>query len=159
MNDSNHGCGVIIFVGPSEELCWQRTSKRTIEQSIYTQQWRPTARQKRLYLHHQGEFQHQNCTVGTVHDSDHDGIVSISVRHSYCIIRGTTALLVAAIANGCNSLVAQTSYCNSFQLTHMPRGNHAESIASNGGQREDRELLQCSQLRQHGEFWHVSVSE
>ena len=24
-----------------------------------------TARQKRSYLHHQGEFQHQNCTVGT----------------------------------------------------------------------------------------------
>ena len=30
----------------------QPTSKRAIEQ------WRPTARQKRLYLHHQGEFQH-----------------------------------------------------------------------------------------------------
>ena len=41
-----------------------------------------TARQKRSYLHHQGEFQHQNCTVGTVHDSDHDGVVGIFVRHS-----------------------------------------------------------------------------
>ena len=41
-----------------------------------------TARQKRSYLHHQGEFQHQNCTVGTVHDSDHDGVVRIFVRHS-----------------------------------------------------------------------------
>ena len=43
----------------------------------------------------------------------------------------------------------------------MPRGNHAQSIASNGGQRarEDKKLLQHSQLRQHGEFWHVSVSE
>ena len=41
------------------------------------------ARQKRSYLHHQGEFQHQNCTVGTVHDSDREGVVKIFVRHSY----------------------------------------------------------------------------
>ena len=41
-----------------------------------------TARQKRSYLHHQGGFQHQNCIVGTVHDSDHDGVVRIFVRHS-----------------------------------------------------------------------------
>ena len=63
--------------GAFVRLCWQPTSKRAIEQ------WRPTAQQKRLYLHHQGEFQHQNCTVGTVHDSDHEGVVRISVRHSY----------------------------------------------------------------------------
>ena len=49
--------------------------------------------------------------------------------------------------------------CNSFQLTHMPRGNHAQSIASNGDQKEDKTLLQHSQLSQHGEFRHVSVSE
>ena len=42
-----------------------------------------TARQKRSYLHHQGEFQLQNCTVGTVHDSDHEGVVRIFVGHSY----------------------------------------------------------------------------
>ena len=41
----------------------------------------------------------------------------------------------------------------------MPRGNCAQSIASNGSQREDKKLLQPSQLRQHGEFRHVSVSE
>ena len=28
--------------------------------------------------------------------------------------------------------VAQAKYCNSFQLTHTPRGTHAQSIASNG---------------------------
>ena len=61
---------------------------------------------KRLYLHHQGEFQHQNCMVGTVDDSDHEGVVRIFVRCSYqsnelfilinyLIIRGATALLVA----------------------------------------------------------------
>ena len=64
-------CGAFV------RLYWQPTSKRAIEQ------WRPTAQQKRLYLHHQGEFQHQNCTVGTVHDSDHEGVVRIFVRHSY----------------------------------------------------------------------------
>ena len=41
------------------------------------------ARQKRSYLHNQGEFQLQNCTVGTVHDSDHEGVVRIFVGHSY----------------------------------------------------------------------------
>ena len=40
-------CGAFV------RLYWQPTSKRAIEQ------WRPTARQKRLYLHHQGEFQHK----------------------------------------------------------------------------------------------------
>ena len=55
--------------------------------------------------------------------------------------------------------VAQAKYCNSFQLTHMPRGNHAQSIVSNGDQKEDKTLLRHSQLRQHGEFWHASVSE
>ena len=63
--------------GAFARLYWQPTSKRAIEQ------WRPTAQQKCLYLHHQGEFQHQNCTVGTVHDSDHEGVVRIFVRHSY----------------------------------------------------------------------------
>ena len=41
----------------------------------------------------------------------------------------------------------------------MPRGNHAQSIATNGDQREDKKLLQHSQLSQRGEFRHVSVSE
>ena len=55
--------------------------------------------------------------------------------------------------------VAQANYCISFQLTHMPRGNRAQSIASNGGQKEDKTLLQHLRLSQHGEFWHASVSE
>ena len=42
-----------------------------------------TARQKHSYLHHQGEFQHQNCTVATVHDSNHEGVVRNFVCHSY----------------------------------------------------------------------------
>ena len=65
--------------------------------------------------------------------------------------RGATTLLVVA--------VAQAKYCNLFQLTHMPRGNHAQLIASNGDQKEDKTSLQHSQLSQHGEFQHVSVSE
>ena len=62
-------CGAFI------RLYWQPTSKRAIEQ------WRPTTQQKHLYLHNQGEFQHQNCTVVSLHDSDHDGVVRIFVRH------------------------------------------------------------------------------
>ena len=41
----------------------------------------------------------------------------------------------------------------------MPCGNHVQSIVSNGDQKEDKTLLQHSQLSQHGEFRHVSVSE
>ena len=65
--------------GPFVGLYWQPTSKRTIEQ------WRPTARQKRLYLHHQGEFHHNYCVVVSLHDSDHDGVVRMSVDLS-CVL-------------------------------------------------------------------------
>ena len=41
----------------------------------------------------------------------------------------------------------------------MPRGTHAQSIVSNGDQKEDKALLQHSQLPHHGEYWHASVSE
>ena len=41
----------------------------------------------------------------------------------------------------------------------MPRGNHAQSNASNGDQKEDKTLLQHLQPCQHGEFWYVSISE
>ena len=62
--------------------------------------------------------------------------------------------------------VAQANYCNSFQLTHMPREDHARAFSIELSQQcrakdlgEDKKLLQRSHLRQHGEFWHVSVSE
>ena len=54
---------------------------------------------------------------------------------------------------------SEAKYCNSFQLTHRPRGNDAQSIASNGDQKENKTLLQHAQLSQHGEFRHVNVSE
>ena len=61
-------------------------------------------RQKRLYLHHQGEFQPKNCTLGSLNDSDHDGVGRFFVGHSQgsvrliiYIHRGATALLVAAL--------------------------------------------------------------
>ena len=109
-----------------------------------------TARQKRSYLHHQGEFQHQNCTVGTVHDSDHDGVVRIFVRHSChsnelfilfnyitrhnfsptrSVTRGNRTP-GSRVATGCSSTIAQTRYCNTFQLTHIPREDHERSRRS-----------------------------
>ena len=75
-----------------------------------------TARQKRSYLDHQIEFQHQLFTFRSGHDSDHGSVVRIFVGQSQVlehIIRGATALLVAAAATGCNLLVAQARYCNS----------------------------------------------
>ena len=49
--------------------------------------------------------------------------------------RGVTALLVA-VATRFRLAVVQAKYCSAFQLTHMLRGNHAQPIASNGGQGE-----------------------
>ena len=46
-----------------------------------------TARQKRSYLYHQGEFQHNYFDFVSLHDSDHDGVVRISVRHSEIVKR------------------------------------------------------------------------
>ena len=45
------------------------------------------ARQKRLYLHHQGEFQHKNCTLGSLNDSDQDGVDRFFVGHSQGSVR------------------------------------------------------------------------
>ena len=46
-----------------------------------------TARQKRLYLHHQGEFQHKYFDFVSLHHSDHDGVVRIFVGHSEIVKR------------------------------------------------------------------------
>ena len=51
------------------------------------EQWRLTARQKRSYLHHQGEFQHNYFDFVSLHDSDHDGVVRIFVGHSEVVKR------------------------------------------------------------------------
>ena len=83
----------------------------------------------------------------------------IPIVYFFLLHRGAISLLVAALQTKLRLAVAQAKYCNSFQLTHKPRGNHAQSIASNGDQKKDKTLLQYWQLSQHGEFWHVSVSE
>ena len=76
VNDSDHGRVVRIFVCLSRGLYCHRKSKRALEQ------WWPTARQKRLYLSHQGEFQHQLLSFRSVLDSDHGGVVRIYVGQS-----------------------------------------------------------------------------
>ena len=52
-------------------------------------------------------------------------------------------------------------YYSSFQLAHIPRGNHVQSITSSGDEWEDKKLLQRSHIFSStvGEFWHVSVGE
>ena len=40
-----------------------------------------TARQKRSYLYHQSEFQHNYFDFVSLHHSDHDGVVKIFVGH------------------------------------------------------------------------------
>ena len=53
------------------------------------------------------------------------------------VTRRSTRLRLAIVQR---LAVAQGKYHSWFQLTHMPRGNHVLSIASNGDQREDTKL-------------------
>ena len=73
-------CGQNLY-GAFVRLYWQPMSKTVIEQ------WRLTARQKRLYLCHQGEFQHNYFDFVSLHHSDHDGAVRIFVGHSEVVKR------------------------------------------------------------------------
>ena len=45
-----------------------------------------------------------------------------------------------------------------FPIHFTPRA-HEYPVTLMAAQGEGKKLLQCSQLRQHGEFWHASVSE
>ena len=77
----------------------------------------------------------------------------------HAFTRGNHAPGIAAVATGCNLLVAQARYCNSFQLLmHMPNGNHAQSIASNGGQREDS-AHNCASTVSFGMYASVNDSD
>ena len=76
VSDSDHGRVVRIFVCLFQERYCHRKLKRTLER------WRLTARQKRSYLHHQGEFQHQLFSFRSGHDSDHGSLVRIFVGQS-----------------------------------------------------------------------------
>ena len=74
-----------------------------------------TARQK---LHHQGEFQRQNCTVGTVHDSDHDGVVRIFVRHS-CHLNELFTLIILIIYAAQFFLYQECNHCfHTYSQSH-----------------------------------------
>ena len=80
-----------------------------------------TARQKRLYLHHQGEFQHKNCTLGSLNDSDHDGVGRFFVGHSQGSVRLFIYLHYAAqffLYQECNITRHNFSYTRS-----VTRGN------------------------------------
>ena len=58
-----------------------------VEESARAMVANSTARQKRSYLYHQGEFQHNYFDFVSLHHSDHDGVVRISVRHSEIVKR------------------------------------------------------------------------
>ena len=66
----------------SESLCAFAKNGTAPEVGESARAMAATARQKRLYLHHQEEFQNQNCTLGSLYDGDHDGVVRIFVGHS-----------------------------------------------------------------------------
>ena len=57
-----------------------------------------TARQKRSYLYHQGEFQHNYFDFVSLHHSDHDGVVRISVCHSEIVKRFNDYIIGASVS-------------------------------------------------------------
>ena len=106
-------CGAFI------RLYWQPTSKTAID----SRQWRPTVWQKRLYLCHQGELQHNYFDFVSLHHSDHNSVVRIFVGHSevvkrllFRLFRGATALLVAAMQPVATRWVVIYSLCGNETL-------------------------------------------
>ena len=81
-------------------------SRRALEQ------WRPTARQKRSYLYHQSEFQHNYFDFVSLHHSDHDGVVRIFVGHSEIVKR----LLINYIIYAAQFFLYQE--CNNYITRH-----------------------------------------
>ena len=84
------------------------------------------ARQKCLYLRHQGEFQHNYFNFVSLHHSNHDGVVRIFVGHSEVVKRLLFKLHYAAQFfpyQECNIIYAAQFFpyqeCNkSHQKTH-----------------------------------------
>ena len=54
---------------------------------------------KASQLHYQDEFQQQNCTVGSLHDSDHEDLVRTFVGPS-CGLVGFLFLYICIISEG-----------------------------------------------------------
>ena len=73
-------------------LCGNETLK--VEESA-----RAMARQKHSQLHYQDEFQQQNCTVRSLHDSDHEDLVRTFVGPS-CGLGGFLCVYICIISEG-----------------------------------------------------------
>ena len=106
----------------------------------------------------QSESMLKTCTVQCI-SSPYKRKVPISRCGTISIIPSITRGNRTPGSRDATRVATRRSASYLFQLMHMPRGNCAQSIASNGDQKEDKTLLQHSQLRQHGAFWHASVSE
>ena len=100
---------------------------------------------KAFYLHQQGEFQHQNCTVGTVHDSDHEGALRIFVclsleRVIYIILYYTAQFF-------------PYQECNMYRLYPWPAGCMTRYIP------RERSVLEWSRGSAEGEARGTSEAE
>ena len=130
MNDSDHGRVVRIFVCLSRGLYCHRKSKRALEQ------WWPTARQKRSYLYHQGEFQHNYFDFVSLHHSDHDGVVRIFVSHSEIVKRFNDYIILYYAAQfflyqECNKIHIITPRAHARSLVFQyTQGRHGEGVLS-----------------------------
>ena len=87
-----------------------------------------TARQKRSYLYHQGEFQHNYFDFVSLHHSDHDGVVRISVRHSEIVKRFNDYIILYYITRGNRTPGSRVATgCNSLDAYAQPFGIAAHS--------------------------------
>ena len=85
------GCNCwVVFVALNSKL---GKLKRALEH------WRLKGRQKHSQLHYQDEFQPQNCTVGSLHDSDHEDLVRTFVGPS-CRLGGFLFVYICFISEG-----------------------------------------------------------
>ena len=76
MNDIDHVRVVRIFVGPSYIV------RAVLAAKVKENAQAMAADGETKMLQHQGEFQHQNCMLGSLHDSDHDGVGKFFAGHS-----------------------------------------------------------------------------
>ena len=85
---------------------------------------------KALYLHHQGEFQHNYCAVVSLHDSDHvlvmkkdtmyvGGIVYITVMFDHPSLVSLLFAVLVSLHPVTFSMFFITSSCKFFSSRHI----------------------------------------
>ena len=95
-------------------------------------------RQKRSYLYHQSEFQHNYFDFVSLHHSDHDGVVRIYVGHSEIVKRLLIIYIIYAaqffLYQECNNYITRHNFSPTRSVIRPPKIIHwkAKVIRSAG---------------------------